>query len=605
MELGSDDPRLPLLGCVHYEVTQTESRPSQFLRRNVTCICNWNSWRRRIPLLKWVKNYSFSYLLRDAIAGTTVGLTSIPQGIAYAIIAGLPPQWGLYSSMFPGVVYMILGSCKEVVVGPTAILAVLVSKYVAYNADFAILAAFLSGCIICLLGLLNLGFVLDFISKPAIGGFTTAAALQIAASQLKSLFRLSGPSGSTFIEAVVHFIKNIKTIYLWDSVLGFVTIGLLIIFKRFSSSTSSCSPGLNILWKHTVRARNALVVAFGVIVAYCVHYFANLQPFALTGKIEGGLPKFALPPFSTTVKNETCNFADMLSIFGAEGLVMPLVAILESIAIAKAFAGSTSVDASQEMVAVGACNIICAFCPSMPVTGSFTRTAINHHSDVATPAGGLFKGLLVLLSVSLLAPTFAWIPRATLAAVIIVAMLSIVTLDVVPLLWRHSKSELLVFAVTALTGACAGLEYGIVAGAITDLLRLMYVAAKPNIPSYTYKVGNTNCVFIQLQGNLSYCCTEYFTNIIRSHVMKPKVHLVLDGRHLRCIDVGVAENLLGIVNDLEKKGHTILLWHFQVNIKTMLQNLNPRIVENFTDVSNIDESIFDSMSNADTIPLVD
>ncbi|CAG4950217.1 unnamed protein product [Parnassius apollo] len=319
--MDSDDPRIPLLG---------HPRGNR-LRRAAGKLCSLESWKRRLPITIWLPNYSLECLFRDAIAGITVGLTSIPQGIAYAMVAGLPPQVGLYSSIFPGFVYVFLGSCKDVTVGPTAILAALLAKYVAYSQDFAYLASFLSGCIILLLGVLQLGFLLDFISKPVISGFTTAAALQISASQLKSLFCIAGSSGGTFIHSLVNFFKNIKTAQLWDSVLGASSIVFLLLLKRLTLGNS-----LEKVCQYVVRARNALLVFAASILAYLLHRHGS-TPFALTGKIEGGLPHFGLPPFSTVVNNQTLGFMDMVAVFGPEGLVIPLVAILESIAIAKAF----------------------------------------------------------------------------------------------------------------------------------------------------------------------------------------------------------------------------------------------------------------------------
>ncbi|XP_052750107.1 sodium-independent sulfate anion transporter-like isoform X1 [Galleria mellonella] len=536
-----DDPRRPLLGHV----------PQSRARRLANKLCSLESWRRRVPITIWLPNYKLDYLLRDFIAGITVGLTSIPQGIAYALVAGLPPQVGLYSSIFPGVVYSIFGSCKDVTVGPTAILSALLAKYVAKSVDFAYLAAFLSGCIILLLGVLQLGFVLDFISKPVISGFTTAAALQIAAAQLKTLFRVEGSSGNTFIDALINFFKHIMTIHLWDSALGIASIVALLLLKRLPTGGGGILAAVSL---HASRARNALVVLAGASLAAGLHA-RGIVPFALAGKIEGGLPHFGLPPFSTTVGNSTLNFEEMLSVFGAEGLVMPLVAVLESIAIAKAFAGGAGVDVTQEMVAVGACNVAASLAQGMPATGSFTRTALNRAAGVATPAGSLVKASVVLLAVTLLADAFYYIPRAALAGVIVVAMMSIIDFSIVITLWRNNKGEMCTWAVTVIVGAAAGLEYGILCGALADLLRLLLAAARPRLHTHLFKVGNIDCMSVTLVGAVSYASAEWLPRKLRRVVDSPhsphsphSLHsphaprlLVLDGRHVHSIDVGVAE----------------------------------------------------------------
>ncbi|KAM3960583.1 sodium-independent sulfate anion transporter [Aphomia sociella] len=549
-----DDPRRPLLGDV----------PPSRTRRLAAELCSVQSWRRRVPITIWLPNYKLDYLFRDVIAGITVGLTSIPQGIAYALVAGMPPQVGLYSSIFPGIVYSILGSCKDVTVGPTAILSALLAKYVAQSPDFAYLAAFLSGCIILLLGVLQLGFLLDFISKPVISGFTTAAALQIAAAQLKTLFRLEGSSGNTFIDALINFVKHITTVHLWDSILGIATIIALLLLKHVPARGA---------WLHAVRARNALVVLAAAVLAYALRR-AGRVPFALTGKIEGGLPRFGLPPFSTTVGNNTLNFEDMLSVFGPEGLVMPLVAILESIAIAKAFANGCAVDGTQEMVALGACNALAALAQAMPATGSFTRTALNRACGVATPAAALLKASVVLLAVTLLADAFYFIPRAALAGIIMVAMMSIVDFSIVMTLWRNSKAELCVWAVTVCAGVAAGLEYGILGGALADTLRVMHNASRPRLLVESHKVGSDDCVTVTLVGTQSYASAEWLPRELRRIADSPRL-LVLDGRHVHSIDIGVAENLLSVIQELKKEGYRFQFLKFPEKCRKLFEELQP------------------------------
>ncbi|XP_028157853.1 sodium-independent sulfate anion transporter-like isoform X2 [Ostrinia furnacalis] len=566
--MEENDPRRPLLG------TQRENR----YRRVASKLCSLDSWRRRLPITIWLPNYCVEYLIRDVIAGVTVGLTSIPQGIAYAIVAGVPPQVGLYSSIFPGIVYAMFGSCKVVTVGPTAILSALLAKYVARSEDFAYLAAFLSGCCVLLLGVLQLGFLLDFISKPVISGFTTAAALQIAASQLKSLFRISGKSGDTFVSALVNFFKNITTVHLWDPILGIASIIALIILKKSAVPVSDTDSPFRRkalkTWQYLVQARNAIVVLVAAIIAFVLHLYGR-TPFALIGTIHGGLPHFGPPPFTTTVHNQTVDFEGMLGVFGPEGLVMPLVAILESIAIAKAFAGSTTVDATQEMIAIGMCNLLASFAQSMPATGSFTRTAINHASGVMTPAGSLVKAGLVLLSVTLLTEAFYFIPRATLAGIIIMAMVSLIELDVVRKLWRNSKLQLVVYAVTVTTGACAGLEYGILAGACVDVLRALAAAARPPISTHTFKVGNQDCICLIPVGDLSYASAEYIPNVLRKHAQTRATLIVFDAKHLNSLDIGVAENLISVILDLEVTCHRFLIWNLSKPLTKLLEDIHP------------------------------
>ncbi|XP_045535610.1 sodium-independent sulfate anion transporter-like isoform X2 [Papilio machaon] len=545
-----------------YNGHERQSRVGRVARK----LCGLESWRRRVPITIWLPTYNLHCLGRDAIAGITVGLTSIPQGIAYAMVAGLPPQVGLYSSIFPGFVYVFLGSCKDVTVGPTAILAALLAKYVAMSPDFAYLAAFLSGCVIMLLGLLQLGFLLDFISKPVISGFTTAAALQISASQLKSLFRITGSSGNTFIQALINFFTNIKTVHLWDSVLGIASIIFLLLLKRVKVRGH-----LSGVCQYVVRGRNALLVFITSLLAYFL-YKGGITPFALTGKIEGGLPTFGPPPFSTVVNNQTLGFSDMLQTFGFEGLAMPLVAILESIAIAKAFAGSKAVDGTQEMLALGACNMVSSFAQSMPATGSFTRTALNHASGVMTPAGAFFKASLVLVAVTLMSEAFFFIPRAALAAVIMVAMLSIIDFSILTTLWRNNKSEVFVWALTLCVGAAVGLEYGIAAGVGADVVRTLAHASRPHIHLQPCKVGTAVCSRAVLPARLQYMCGTRTARRLRTQTSHL---LLLDAKHLRHIDIGVAEDIITVILELEKEGRRVVMWNFEAKHQQLFEQINP------------------------------
>ncbi|PBC26294.1 Sodium-independent sulfate anion transporter [Apis cerana cerana] len=398
------------------------------LRRNVTSGFNLRQLLlRRIPILAWIPQYSSSKLLQDILAGLTVGLTAIPQGIAYAIVAGLPAQYGLYSSFMGCFVYLVFGSCKDITVGPTAIMALLSQHHVIrLGEDIAVLLCFLTGCVIFLMGLLHLGFLVEFVSMPVISGFTNAAAIIIGTSQLGTLLGLSGRSDS-FIDAIAKVVNHFDKITFWDPLLGFCSMILLVCLKKLpGKKTGTVSE--KFMWV-TSLARNAVVVIFGIILNYSLFSY-GIKIFKSTGNITEGLPPFAPPPFSLVKGNHTYNFEELIGELGSTVISVPLIAILESIAIAKAFARTLiicpakgkTVDANQEMLALGLCNIFGSFSRSMPTTGSFTRTAVNNASGVKTPMGGLITGCLVLLACGLLTSTFEFIPKATLAAVIIVAM---------------------------------------------------------------------------------------------------------------------------------------------------------------------------------------
>lgn len=547
-------------------------------KRSVNKTCSVDNIKKRIPILGWLPNYSFDFLIQDVIAGITVGLTAIPQGIAYAVIAGLPPAYGLYSSLTAGFVYIFFGSCKDVTVGPTAILATMTAKYAYHSIDFAMLAAFLSGSLILLMGLFRLGFLVNFISLPVINGFTTAAALQIAASQLRAFFGLEGKSGNYFAESFYNFFENIKTAKLWDPILASVTVILLILLKKLGAGCKRTDGLVKQIRWFTSLARNAIVVIFGMVLAYTLKTTRDIEPVDLVGEIGSGLPTISLPPFSTTVGNETYTFIDMAKTFGPQFFVLPLVAILESVAIGKAFAEGGRVDATQEMIALGLCNLCGSFLQSMPITGSFTRTALNHASGVKTQAGGFSNCLLIILCLSLLTSTFSYIPMASLAGLIIVAMFSMINYEIFFKLWRNSKREFAVLLLTMLVSLCTGLEYGIVVGISLEGLTLLYAASVPNLEAYSSKIGNVEIITLPLCDRLSYCAAEYIRKIIlraSKDNSNSNALLVINGENLSKMDTTVASNLMILVEDVEKQNRNIVFLNFRSSIRNLCVDINP------------------------------
>ncbi|XP_059061788.1 sodium-independent sulfate anion transporter-like [Achroia grisella] len=553
-------------------------------------VCSTKTLKKRLPILEWLPKYNLSFLLQDVLAGTTVGLTAISQGIAYAVIAGLSPEYGLYASLTAGFVYIIFGSCKFVTVGPTAIVSTMTGKYVAgFSPDFAILAAFLSGVIILSMGIFNLGFLVEFISMPVIKGFTTAAALQIMASQLKSLFGLTGAAGSYFAESVYNFVKNIKSATLWDPVLGFITIAILLLLKKIGEGCKR-TDGLvkQIRWFISL-ARNAVIVVVGMAVAYVIKITMDSEPLALVGDIGSGLPSIGPPPFSTVFNNQTYSFLDMLQTLGPKSISLPLVIVIESVAIAKAFSEDGRVDATQEMIALGLCNIIGSFAKSMPITGAFSRAALNYASGVQTQAGGITNCLLIIVALTIFTSTFYYIPKACLAGLIIVAMFSIMDNKIFLKLWKASKKEFVVLIITVIVCLCVGLEYGIVTGVAVEALMLLFKQSRPIIDVKILKNDTGEITLIPLPEVLSYCAAEH----LRRLLLKVSTRLdtnsvtVIDGANLKSMDSSVAANILSVIEDYEKRGCHMWLLNFNNDIKHMCTVVNQNISGKFVNAPNV------------------
>ncbi|XP_026468297.1 sodium-independent sulfate anion transporter-like isoform X1 [Ctenocephalides felis] len=534
--------------------------------------CTRKTLERHLPIVNWLPKYTWEKLGRDAIAGLTVGLTAIPQGIAYAVVAGLEPQYGLYAGFMGCFVYIFLGGCKDVTIGPTAIMALMVQRYVQdLGPDFAILSTFLGGLVILALGLLHLGFLVEFISMPVTAGFTSAAAITIASSQFKSLLGLPG-SGNSFVEAVGNVIKNISHTQLWDALLGFSTIIILLLLRKLKDVKGR--------WSKVARGfslgRNAIAVIGGTLLAY-LFSINDMTPFKLTGKVGEGLPPFRPPPLSTVVNNQTIGFMEMVQHLGGSVAALPLVSILESIAIAKAFSKGRAVDATQEMLALGTCNVLGSFFLSMPTTGSFTRTAVNNASGVETTFGGAFTGALILIALSVLTSTFYYIPKATLAAVILCAMFFMLEIDHVKLIWRTRKIDILPFIVTWLVCLFFGLEYGMLAGVSFNLLFILYSTARPNIDVKFAQVDGHEILIVTPDQSLVFSASDY----VRSYVLERcgtdnKLIVVINGENVNSIDTTVARSFKVLCDDMKVREQNIFFWNWNKSSSNVLRRLDPK-----------------------------
>ncbi|XP_045535570.1 sodium-independent sulfate anion transporter [Papilio machaon] len=442
---------------------------------------------RVFPIVRWSRSYDLRTSIGDLIAGITIALTLIPQSIAYASLAGFEPQYGLYASFAGGFVYAIMGTCPQINIGPTALLSLLTFTYTSgTNPDFAVLLCFIGGIVTLVAGIAQLGFLVDFVSLPVVSGFTSAAAITIASSQIKGLLGLkfNAESFKATWEGVVHHIADTR---MQDTLLGFACCIVLMGMKAMKDirlkepeddkGRRSAKIIQRSLWFVGV-SRNAVVVVIASVIAFLVYEDKN-YPLMLTGSITPGLPTPRLPPFSSTIGNTTTSAGQMLAHLGSGLIVVPIVGIISNVAIAKAFSKGKTLDATQEIVTLGVCNIISAFFRSYPVNGSFTRSAVSDASGVRTPAAGFYTGIIVLLTLALLTPYFYFIPRAALSAVIICAVLHMVDIAIIKKLWATSRLDLIPLIGTFVCGLALGVEVGLVCGVGVDILLLLYYHSRP------------------------------------------------------------------------------------------------------------------------------
>ncbi|XP_076057868.1 sodium-independent sulfate anion transporter-like isoform X2 [Oratosquilla oratoria] len=562
--------------------------------------------KRRLPITSWLPNYNLDCFSGDMVAGFTVGLTVIPQGIAYAVVAGLAPNYGLYSAFMGCFIYLIFGSVKDVTIGPTAIMAIMTHEYSGHGGpEYAVLLCFLSGVLELVAGLVNLGFLVNFISKPVISGFTSAAAITIATSQLKGLFGVSLKRAEGFLNTIIEFIKNIATTRWEDITLGLICMIVLLFMRKMKDlrcikPTETDSIGVRIGKKIAFFCsvgRNAVVVIIASVISFCLR---NNQPFTITGEVEPGLPDFKPPPFNpTNADNETRTFNEFVSDVGSGVIIIPLIAIIENIAIASAFSHGKTIDASQEMIALGFCNLLGSFVSSMPVTGSFSRTAVNSTSGVKTSAGGVMTGLLVVLALAFLTSFFQYIPKASLAAVIICAVIFMVEYEAILPIWRIRRLDEIPFFVSFLSCLLWKLEYGILVGAGVNIALLLFGIARPETAiSPVLKDEHTNIEYIIVSPKSGF----FFPSVdyMQSKVSKAgivngygNIPVVLDCQHFTGIDYSAAKGIKAMVNAFADRNQMLVFMNVSPGVRDSMKAMvkDVTIAENQNALPNILKSV--------------
>ncbi|XP_035493210.1 sodium-independent sulfate anion transporter [Scophthalmus maximus] len=534
--------------------------------------CSYSTLKAWLPILSWLPRYKLKWLQMDLLAGITVGLTTVPQALAYAEVAGLPVQYGLYSAFMGGFIYTLLGTSKDVTLGPTAIMSLLCFSVVGGQPQRAVLLSLLCGLIQAAMALLRLGFLLDFISFPVVKGFTCAAAVTIGFGQVKNILGLQGVPHQFLLEVYYTFYK-IPEARTGDVVLGLLCFGLLVMLMFMKNSLDSeDAPPCTRLSRKLVWAvatmRNALVVVAASLVAFSWDAYGH-HVFTITGETSQGLPPFMPPPTSDTMANGTVvSFGEIVEGFGGGLALIPFMGLLESIAIAKAFASQNDyrIDANQELLAIGVTNIMGSFVSAYPVTGSFGRTAVNSQTGVCSPAGGIITSVIVLLSLEFLMPAFYYIPKASLAAIIICAVAPMMDFHVVAKMWRIRKLDLLPFVVTFLMSFWQ-VQYGIMGGVAVSGVLLLYNIARPQI-----KESDHGALVMELSSGLSFPATEYLSHMIHTHALKasPPRSVVLDCHHVSTMDYTVISELRDVLRQFKLQDVQLIFSRLQPSVLEVL-----------------------------------
>lgn len=434
------------------------------------------------PIIRWIYRYNLTWLYGDIIAGITTGIVAVPQSMSYAKLASLTPEYGLYSSFVGVFIYSFFATSKDVCIGPVAVMSLqvgrtiikVVEKYPEYEEKKALIGitlALICGGIATGIGLLRLGFILEFIPTPAVMGFMTGSAFSIVVGQVPSLFGISNrldTRASTY-KVVINFFKQIGHTKV-DLAFGLPPLVILFVLKYLCEYLTKRYPKYKIIWFYISVLRNGVVIIVFTAISYgCYKNRKKNLPLSLIKTVPSGLKHVGVPEIDHHV----------VSAIASEIPVSTIILLLEHISIAKSFGrvNNYKIDPNQELIAIGVTNIIGVFFSAYPSTGSFSRTALKAKCGVRTPIAGVFTGAVVLLALYALTDAFYWIPNATLSAVIIHAVFDLMANPRVSWqFWKVSPVEAIIFLaavfITVFSTIEAGIYFSMCASAAFLLFRI-------------------------------------------------------------------------------------------------------------------------------------
>ena len=451
-----------------------------------------------LPILDWGRRYDRDTLVSDVVAAIIVTMMLIPQSLAYALLAGLPPEVGLYASVAPLLLYAVFGTSRVLAVGPVAVVSLMTAAAIGEHAvagspqywAVAITLAFLSGVMLLIMGVLRLGFLANFLSHPVISGFISASGLLIAASQLKTLMGVKA-EGHNFIDLAQALISQLPHIHVLTLVVGVLATAFLF-WVRKGLKPLLIRMGFNArLADVLAKAGPVAAIAVTALLAWVLDWKG--QGLRVVGSVPQGLPPLTLPVWDLALWQSLVMPALLISVVG----------FVESVSVGQTLAAKRRqrIEPDQELVALGASNLSAAFTGGFPVTGGFARSVVNFDAGAQTPAAGVYTALGITLASLFLTPALYFLPQATLAATIIVAVLSLVDLSILKRTWAYSRTDFLAALATLLMTLVQGVEVGLVVGVAVSLVLFLYRTSRPHIA----EVG-------QVPG------TEHFRNVLRHHV---------------------------------------------------------------------------------------
>ena len=517
------------------------------------------------PCAEWMGSYDARTFTDDLVAAVIVTIMLVPQSLAYALLAGVPAEVGLYASILPLVLYTVFGSSRTLAVGPVAVASLMTASSIgslgletqAEYLEAAILLAMLSGLFLLLLGIFHFGFLANFLSHPVVSGFITASGIIIALSQVRHILGINA-GGDNLPDLLGSLAQNIGNLNASTLAVGLFALGFLFASRLWLKSLLGTLGTPDFLAGIITKAAPVMAVIVTIIWAA----LAGLEGRGvdLVGEIPGGLPGLVMPSFNMTLVQELTVPAILISIIG----------YVESISVGKTLAAKRrqKIDQNQELIGLGTANIASALSGAFPVTGGFSRSVVNFDAGARTPAASFMTAIGITIATLTLTEYLALLPKATLAATIIVAVLGLVDFSILRSTWGYSRSDFIAVAATISVTLLAGVEIGVSVGVLASLVLHLYKTSKPHIAEVgeikgtkhfrnvkRHKVETTPSV-LSLRvdeslyfANASYLEDEIFRNLSERSEIR---HIILMCTAVNEIDISALE-VLESINEILKE----------------------------------------------------
>jgi len=511
--------------------------------------------KKILPVFDWLPSYQKQDLNGDLFAGLTVGVMLIPQGMAYAMIAGLPPIYGLYASFIPQIVYSFFGTSRQLSVAPVAMISLLIGAGVSELAEpgtdeyvqLAILLALMVGGLQLIFGLFRMGFLVNFLSQPVISGYTSAAAIIIGLSQLKHLLGVNMPSSNLIHEIIGNTASHIRGTHVITLGIGIISILLIWLLKKVNRSL----PG------------PLIIVAVGIVLVSLLGL--ENEGVKIVGDVPSGLPAFSIPLMDY----------DTISHLFSLALIISLVGFMESISISKAIQSKRKnykVSNNNELIALGLANITGSFFSSFPVSGGFSRTAVNDQAGANTNLSAWISAVLVGLTLLFFTSLFYNLPNVILAAIIMVAVFGLIDLKTTIFLFKTNKKDLAMLVLTFVSTLVFGVQIGITTGVVLSIGLLIHRSVYPhlaelgklpdtnyyrNLSRFPEAMNRKDALIFRFDSELYFANINYFKERLEQMIARKGEGLkviVLNAQSIYSIDSSAIRGLEEIVDDCHRQG---------------------------------------------------